>query len=61
MDLKKGIEKAVKVVVESLKAQTQIIGDDNTKIKQVATVSANNDIAIGTLIAEAMSKVKKKV
>jgi chaperonin GroEL len=60
MDLKKGIEKAVKVVVESLKAQTQEIGDDITKIKQVATVSANNDIQIGALIAEAMSKVKKE-
>jgi chaperonin GroEL len=59
MDLKRGIEKAVKVVVEDLKAQTELIGDDFDKIKQVASVSANNDEAIGTLIADAMKRVSK--
>ncbi len=57
MDLKRGIEKAVKAVVENLKAQSQAVGNDNEKIKQVATISANNDATIGTLIAEAMGKV----
>lgn len=57
MDLKKGIDKAVEKVVESLKSQSQEIGDNNEKIEQVATISANNDSKIGKLIAEAMSKV----
>lgn len=60
MDLKRGIEKAVTVVVENLKKQSKKVGDDNQKIEQVATISANNDSAIGKLIAEAMGKVKKE-
>ncbi len=60
MDLKRGIDKAVIKVVESLKAQSHEIGDDNKKIEQVAAISANNDNAIGALIAEAMSKVKRE-
>jgi chaperonin GroEL len=60
MDIKKGIDKAVKVVIESLKSQTQQIGDNSEKIIQVASVSANNDMFIGKLIAEAMDKVKKE-
>lgn len=60
MDLKRGIDKAVIAVVESLQKQTQSIGTDNKKIEQVATISANNDHAIGKLIAEAMGKVKKE-
>lgn len=60
MDLKRGIDKAVIKVVENLKKQTQAIGDDNLKIEQVATISANNDSTIGKLIAEAMGKVKKE-
>jgi len=57
---KRGIDKAVKVVIASLKKQSHSIGDDITKIEQVATISANNDFEIGKLIAEAMSKVKKE-
>lgn len=57
MDLKRGMDKAVKAVVENLKSQSQTVGNDNEKIKQVATISANNDTTIGSLIAEAMSKV----
>jgi chaperonin GroEL len=60
MDLKRGIDKAVIAVVENLKKQSKSIGDDNKKIEQVATVSANNDSSIGKLIAEAMDKVKKE-
>ncbi len=60
MDLKRGIDKAVIAVVEDLKKQSKSVGDDNAKIKQVASISANNDDAIGTLIAEAMAKVKKE-
>ena len=59
MDLKRGIDKAVAAVVEDLKAQSQPVGEDYSKIEQVGTVSANNDAYIGKLIAEAMSKVKK--
>lgn len=59
MDLKRGIDKAVIKTVESLKALSREIGDDNNKIEQVATISANNDSAIGKLIAEAMQKVGK--
>ena len=57
MDLKRGIDKAVKVVVESLRAQSQTVGNDNQKVEQVATISANNDSEIGKLIAQAMEKV----
>src|SRR5476649_1914466 len=60
MDLKRGIDKAVLAVVENLNKQSQKIGDDNKKIEQVATISANNDNAIGKLIAEAMKRVKKE-
>ena len=59
MDLKRGIDKAVAVVVGNLKEQSQSVGDDYSKIEQVGTVSANNDNYIGKLIADAMSKVKK--
>jgi chaperonin GroEL len=59
MDLKRGIEKAVKAVVENLKKQSQQVGNDNQKIQQVASISANNDEEIGKLIAEAMAKVSK--
>lgn len=60
MDLKRGIDKAVKVVIEDLRAQSQEVGDSDAKIEQVASISANNDAAIGSLIAEAMGKVKKE-
>jgi len=59
MDLKRGIEKAVKVIVENLKNQTENIGEDFGKIQQVAAISANNDETIGTLIADAMKRVSK--
>jgi chaperonin GroEL len=59
MDIKRGIDKAVRVVVENLKAQTEVIGDDFKKIEQVATISANNDPMIGSLIADAMKRVSK--
>lgn len=57
MDLKRGIDKAVQKVVNSLKAQTQPVGRDRQRIEQVATISANNDDAIGKLIADAFIKV----
>jgi chaperonin GroEL len=59
MDLKRGIDKAVTTVVANLKSQSQTVGEDNNKIKQVASISANNDEVIGTLIADAMAKVGK--
>ena len=59
MDLKRGIDKAVAAVVESLREQSQEVGEDYSKIEQVGTISANNDNYIGKLIADAMSKVKK--
>ena len=59
MDLKRGIDKAVKVVIEDLKSQSEVIGDDFEKIRQVASISANNDNEIGTLIADAMKRVSK--
>ena len=59
MDLKRGIDKAVRVVVENLRSQSQTVGNDNQKIEQVATISANNDNTIGKLIAQAMEKVSK--
>lgn len=60
MDLKRGIDKAVTAVVENLKSQSQEVGDSTEKIKQVASVSANNDENIGSLIAEAFGKVGKE-
>ena len=60
MDLKRGIDKAVAKVVENIKAQSEEIGDDYTKIENVARVSANNDEEIGKLIADAMKTVKKE-
>ncbi len=59
MDLKRGIDKAVTAIVNSLKSQSTSVGNDNNKIKQVASISANNDEVIGTLIADAMAKVGK--
>jgi chaperonin GroEL len=60
MDLKRGIDKAVVSVVDELRKMSKTVGEDNAKIKQVATISANNDETIGSLIAEAMAKVKKE-
>ena len=60
MDLKRGIDKAVSAVVEGIKEQSQEVGDDLNKIENIARVSANNDEEIGTLIAEAMKRVKKE-
>jgi chaperonin GroEL len=60
MDLKRGIDKAVTKVIDSLKKQSQEVGEDSEKIQQVAAISANNDHEIGKLIAEAMHKVKKE-
>jgi chaperonin GroEL len=60
MDLKRGVDKAVTAVVENLRKLSVEVGDDNKKIEQVATISANNDQFIGNLIAEAMGKVKKE-
>jgi chaperonin GroEL len=59
MDLKRGIDKAVRVVVENLRSQSQQVGNDNQKIQQVASISANNDEEIGKLIADAMARVSK--
>jgi chaperonin GroEL len=60
MDLKRGMDKAVAAIVKGLQELSKEVGDDNEKIKQVATISANNDATIGNLIAEAMAKVKKE-
>ena len=60
MDLKRGIDKAVIAVIKSLNKQTKQVGDSIEKIEQIAAISANNDMSIGKLIAEAMSKVKKE-
>ena len=60
MDLKRGIDKAVKAVVNELQKQSIEVGDNLNKIEQVASISANNDNTIGALIAEAMAKVKKE-
>ena len=60
MDLKRGIDKAVKVVVQELQLQSQEVGDSIEKIQQVGAISANNDNTIGSLIAQAMDKVKKE-
>ena len=59
MDLKRGIDKAVKLVINDLKRQSEQVGDDFEKIRQVAAVSANNDEEIGQLIADAMKRVTK--
>ena len=59
MDIKRGIEKAVKEAISNLKGQTEIIGNDFEKIQQVGSISANNDNEIGTLIADAMKRVSK--
>ncbi|MFN5890590.1 MAG: chaperonin GroEL [Bacteroidota bacterium] len=59
MDLKRGIDKAVKAAVKKLNEMSQSVGDDHSKIEQVASISANNDSTIGALIAQAMEKVGK--
>ena len=59
MDLKRGMDKAVKAIVEDLKSQSEQIGDDFEKIRQVGAISANNDDEIGSLIADAMKRVSK--
>ena len=60
IEIKRGIDKAVNIIVDELKRQAQEVGDSVEKIKQVGTISANNDEEIGGLIAEAMSKVNKE-
>ena len=60
MDLKRGMDKAVGIVIEELRKLSQEVGNDISKIEQVATISANNDNAIGKLIAEAMAKVNNE-
>ncbi len=60
MDLKRGMDKAVKAIIENLHAQSQVVSDSSDKIEQVASISANNDSTVGALIAEAMKKVKKE-
>jgi chaperonin GroEL len=60
MDLKRGIDKAVNAVIAELKKNSKEVGENTDKIKQVATISANNDTAVGEMIAEAMQKVKKE-
>ena len=57
MDLKRGIDKAVVAIVANLATQAQVVGSDSDKIKQIASISANNDESIGDLIAEAFDKV----
>ncbi len=59
MDLKRGIDKAVEAIITDLKSQSEVVGDNFEKIKQVAAVSANNDLEIGQLIADAMQRVTK--
>ena len=59
MDLKRGIDKAVKAVTEHIAKSAELVGDNYDKIEQVATISANNDAEIGKHIAEAMQKVSK--
>tara|TARA_B100000674_G_C37959706_1_gene971382 strand:+ start:1559 stop:3199 length:1641 start_codon:yes stop_codon:yes gene_type:complete len=60
MDLKRGIDKAVKVIVKDLRSQSVSVGHDNEKVEQVATISSNNDSEVGKLIAEAMAKVSQE-
>ncbi|OAV45528.1 chaperonin GroEL [Lewinella sp. 4G2] len=59
MDLKRGIDQATKVIIENLKTQSEVVGNDFDKIQQVASISANNDNEIGGLIADAMKRVSK--
>ena len=59
MDLKRGIDKAKAIVIDALKGQSEVIGDDINKIKQVGSISSNNDEEIGSLIADAMERVSK--
>jgi len=59
MDLKRGIDKAVQAVIADLQQQSEVVGDDFEKVKQVGSISANNDEEIGTLIADAMKRVSK--
>jgi chaperonin GroEL len=59
MDLKRGIDKAVNAVVKSLEKSSTVVGNDFSKIEQVASISANNDFEIGALIADAMKRVTK--
>ncbi len=59
MDIKRGIDKAVSAVVQDIKNQAEVVGDDYSKIEQVASVSANNDAEIGKLLADAMKQVSK--
>ena len=59
MDLKRGIDKAVKAIVKDLAQQSKPVSEESSQIEQIATISANNDSEIGKLIAEAMTKVKK--
>lgn len=60
MELKRGIDAAVSVIVNDLKQQSEEINDSHEKIEQVASISANNDSSVGKVIAEAMQKVKKE-
>jgi chaperonin GroEL len=60
MDIKRGIDQAVEKVIKHLKSQAQVVGDDLSKIEQIARISANDDQEIGKLIAEAMNKVHKE-
>ncbi len=60
MDLKRGMDKAVEAIIDNLQSQSQEVGDSFEKIEQVGSISANNDVSIGKLIAEAMSKVGKE-
>jgi len=60
MDLKRGIDKAVAAIVANIKSQAISVGDSNEKIRQIATISANNESSIGDMIAHAMAKVKKE-
>jgi len=60
MDLKRGIDKAVIKVIENLKSQSKVVGEESQQIEQVGSISANNDAEIGKLIADAMHKVKKE-
>ena len=59
MDLKRGIDKAKDAIIANLKSQSEVIGDDFSKVKQVGSISANNDDEIGALIADAMKRVSK--
>ena len=60
MDLKRGVDKAVEVVVKELNKKSETVGNSSEKIKQIASISANNDMAIGELITEAFDKVGKE-